>query len=137
MIEWTSDIEDVMLNEVLSGATKGMYRRALVKIANRFSIGVSEPVRDGDPVRRRLWGLATRCVEYTPSDLRRDRRNTPWTYGELQVLKWAFVMDAPKEANGCLPPDNEYIARLLCRTVEEVKEKRGITKQGVKGFGIL
>lgn len=136
MIEWSEEIDAVMLNEVLSGATKGMYRRALVKIANRFSIGVGI-VRDGDPVRRRLWGLATRCAEHEPSELRRDRRGAQWTYGELQVLKWAFVMDTPKEAKGCALPDNEYIAGLLCRTVEEVKEKRGIIKQGVKGFGLL
>lgn len=141
-IEWFPELDDVMLNTVLGGETKALYMRALVKIANRFSIGKPErhegpnECRDGDPVRRRLWGLATRCVEYTPTACRHRRDNLPWSHGELLVLKWAFVMDTPKQAKGKPVPDNEYIAMVLARSVDEVKEKRGITKPS-KGFGLI
>jgi len=141
--DWTRQLDDAMLNDVLFALTKAEYRRALVRVANQHAIGQCEShggfekQRDGDPVQRRLWGLATRSVEYVPTVNRISRVGLPWTFAELSILKWAFVTPVSKQAKDNLAPDNDYIAWLLCRTVDEIREKRGITKPGVKGFGIL
>jgi len=144
MSEWNQAQDEVMLLMVLQAQTKNQYQRALAKVADKLRKGEEEhhggsrtKRRDGDPCRRRLWGLAVRAVEYPgPSVARTSREGFDWSWAELLVLKWAFT-EQPKQADGKPAPDNEYIASLLYRTVDEVREKRGLDRPETKGFGIL
>lgn len=132
-------LHDLILEHMLPAQMKNIYERSLAYVAHCYSVG--EPnekgQRDGDPVNRRLWGLANRVVEYgEPTQTRTTREGKVWSYAEEKVLKWAFNPERPKECKGKEKPDVAYIAKLLQRTEREVKLKLGIVKDYTKGFGL-
>lgn len=139
MNKWTAEQDDVVLNRVLPCQTKGKYERELVAIANELGIGEVHSGRqhvDGTAIKRHLWGLAVRAVEYTPSKPHASRTGLPWTWLDTLVLNWAFVKREVKQTRGKPVPDMEYVAKLLRRTVEDIKERRGIKRPGVQGFNV-
>lgn len=82
-------------------------------------------------VRRRV----VRRTEYKPDlNVRFPRRSQPWSWVEDRIMEFAFTgRDSETPENVVV--DNEYVASLLMRTVEEVTEKRN-TKNGIRGFDL-
>jgi hypothetical protein len=139
MNKWTPEQDDLVLDRVLPCVTKGKYQRETVMLANELGIGevhFGQRNVDGTAIRRHLWGLAVRAVEYTPTVGQTTRTGLPWTWLDHQILNWAFVKREVKQTRGKPIPDMPYIALMLRRTVEDIELKRGIKQQGVQGFNV-
>lgn len=126
----TPEEVDVILNKLLACQGELDFQRMCVRMRGDLSSekAIVEMTRW---MRRR----AIRRIEYSgpsKSDSRFGRSGLPFTWIEKKVMEWAFVKDDCETVAGRVA-DFEYVAMLLCRTVEEVREFRNV-KNGIRSL---
>lgn len=134
MAEIPDALVDELLETMLPCTDIRQFRLRLARMAEAHAWGQPDDGvhRDGQPLERFLWGLATRYREYRCPVNRTVRTGLPFTYGDIYLVKFA----TKTESVGAAPPDAAYLARLLGRSEEEAAEaiNRYGPAAGRKGF---
>lgn len=133
---WTQADLDTALECLLPCESETKFNRVLHELC-RTTIQ-----RPRSAVLRRVWGLAVlahgQAYGLHSDSVRAQRAGLPYTWAEVsKIIRPATQRPLPAESMA--PPSAEYIATVLCRTVEEVEGafvKYG-PAQGRKGFGLV
>ena len=132
--QYTAEEFDELLEVLLLCNSKREYERVLARLSNSFARHQPDARGrfDGDPLNRVLWGRAIGRTEYKPSGMERSRRTGPLTWVEKKVVDWAkhSVSNERREVD----PTHTYVALLLNRTIEEIKDYLGC---GVAKLGLF
>jgi len=141
-MNWSNDTVDALLETVLPLKNKRKFERALSRFAEDYEIGDADTrrgkrmVRDGDPVRRFLWGICTGSRNYFAGK-GRTRRAGEFTWVEQWMLKTAAESLATPIKEQKFLPTPHYMAKVLRRSLAEVEEamRRLGPAKGRAGFG--
>lgn len=143
---WTTEEEDICLDELLALTRPGQLGGTLDRLAARLGRGnrrgaLGQP--NGDLVRRHvLWGLACRITEYTgPIKYRIPRgAHVPVGFIEEEIIVTALKSKSDEAAaKRSAPPDAAYLARLLQRPEEwiECQMRRLDPTRQFMGLGLV
>ena len=122
---WTQPALDQMLNAMLQVNDPAEFVRACKALSGAEDRGTDtkhSPMSGAEPVKMKLWKLATRydATDYQATDCRIDRKGMLFTWMEKDMLDDAFNPTKDGAARE-RPPTVQYIARLLNRSVWEIK----------------
>lgn len=126
-MEWSQKNVERVLMRVLPLNSKREFDLECKKLSDEFECGdadvalADKRVRDGDPVRRLLWGLCVRVRGYIPlQGSPTVGRCGPLTWVEKKLIDWAVNGSTSEQKE---KPDSVYMAQLLRRSKEEVKKE--------------
>ena len=127
MPEMSQNLQVTFLNWILGCDSEAKYNRSLGRVGDLYSdecerLGVwrnRDVAFNIHHLDRWLKRRAVRRYDYVPYAGRERRVGLPFTYAEDRILDWAFK--PPLAAESLIPPTCEYIADLLCRSVDEIE----------------
>jgi len=115
----------------------GLNEKEFTDFSHKCSPGITRADAK-DHLLRWIRRRAVRRSEYAEPSVggafRRKRTKLKWSWVEEQIMKFAFSGRDSETPEG-VEVTEDYIANLLQRTAEEVKEKR-YTKLGIRGFDL-
>jgi len=115
----------------------GLNEKTFTDFSHQCSPGITRADAK-DHLLRWVRRRAVRRSEYIGPAMegvsRQKRTQLKWSWVEEQIMKFAFSGRDSETPEG-VEVTEEYIANLLQRTAEEVKEKR-YTKLGIRGFDL-
>jgi len=139
---WEPGHYDTILERLLPSETKPKFLGQCGRLAADLQRGGTLPGnrhRNGEAVRRMVWGIAGGRPQYVPGPTRTSRAGLPWTWAE----QWFFKQAAHRNENakhfaGVPEPTLDYIAACLCRPVADVVayRKRQRDPLDTGGFGV-
>jgi len=118
---------------VLPADSKQEYERALVAFGKRYDRDAYSSLIQGDHLLRRR---AVRRTDYEldpAKEGRTVRTGERFTWTEDRVIRWGLSTDSERVREN----SPEYLANMLCRTVDEVVSRIDTllnTKSGIRGF---
>jgi hypothetical protein len=119
--DWQPAEMDELLDLVLPADDKQAYERALVRFGAVYGKDAKWSLKH---VEQQLQRICDGYITHNVTNAgRTPRAGLVWTYAELRCLAWASYPWECHAKEGGTKPTPEYLAGLLCRTVDEVHAK--------------